>query len=1080
MDRLALCVPLALCACSLSEAPEGLAKAQPAATTVVYDWEALPLPVIPLPNDIATRHDPDSATGRRINASVVAPTGLERRVRELFDALDGWGVNMPITIPFSGPLDIESILAAHRDPTYGFADDVVYLVDVTPGSSEFGQARALDFGEGNYPAVLEDIEGYWKNDPRGWTNNIFFDETDEDTDGDGELDPGEDLNGNGKLDDGEDANDNGVLDPPEDSDADGILDVPNYLPGAKPARDDLAGRADALMTFYERETNTLIVRPMVPLLERTTYAVVVTRRLKDADGQAVGSPFDLVHHAAQTEALAPLTDVMPEGLGVDDIAFAFTFTTQTLQSDWVAVRDGLYGHGVQAHFAEAFPAELATIDEVREIDNPRFEGATNPHILYSENWVPAFQLIGGQLLGFDPNTEETRLLFESQQYIDYHVVGSFTSPQLFDRLDAEGNPLGYNDQSWPTDLDRVKTTPRSETVYFWLTIPREEISSLGDGETAPLVILGHGYGSQRFEMAQFAGFFAKHGLATIAIDCVSHGLGIDENTRSLALQLTKPLGISPFAKALLQDRAFDQNHDGIKDSGADFWTSYLFHTRDVVRQCGLDYTQLIRVIQSFDGERRWAFDVDGDGQNELAGDFDADGVVDVGAASILGMTGGSLGGIMSMFVGSVEPNIDVIVPIAGGGGLGDIGNRTKQGGVREAVHLRVMGPLYVGTIGEDAKIAIETIVPDLNDDAVRPIGTYAGVKVGDTLVVKNLVNDEVGCGYVAADGTVRAGAASDLGDLIELRFYAGPKLVHGSTGCDVVPGAEATLVVDTFGTDFDFQGEAFKTGRPLTALAEGLGIERSTPAMRRFLGIAQAVLDGGDPATYARHLLLDPLEYATGEKTGTHAMIVTTTGDMNVPASSGVTVGRAAGIIGYRENHPRFDRPANQVLLDTSIAEAVHTLARYLDTDGNPVHVDVENISEGLDLWGDTVPRCGDADVRGCPSGPLRIGFDETDVLGGTSAAFFPFTNPTGQHGFDFPGRMIDRFRQRCAEACVEGEPCECDGVETFDIGNYLFNMLGQYMATNSQSARFETCHWSDDCDYKQTPPEPRPKPDLE
>ena len=120
--------------------------------------------------------------------------------------------------------------------------------------------------------------------------SLFFDETDEDLDGDGILDPGEDLNGNGVLDPGEDLNENGLLDPPEDTDADGVLDKPNYLPGMNPARDDLPGRADALMYFYERESHTLIAQPLEPLRERTTYAVVVTRRLLDADGEPVGSP----------------------------------------------------------------------------------------------------------------------------------------------------------------------------------------------------------------------------------------------------------------------------------------------------------------------------------------------------------------------------------------------------------------------------------------------------------------------------------------------------------------------------------------------------------------------------------------------------------------------------------------------------------------------------------------------------------------------------------------------------------------------------------------------------------------------
>ena len=41
-----------------------------------------------------------------------------------------------------------------------------------------------------------------------------------------------------------------------------------------PARDDLAARADALMYFYERQSNTIIAQPLIPL-GQTTYAVLV-------------------------------------------------------------------------------------------------------------------------------------------------------------------------------------------------------------------------------------------------------------------------------------------------------------------------------------------------------------------------------------------------------------------------------------------------------------------------------------------------------------------------------------------------------------------------------------------------------------------------------------------------------------------------------------------------------------------------------------------------------------------------------------------------------------------------------------
>ena len=237
----------------ITEPPHGLADAAPAHTTVAFDWYAKPLPTIPLPNDVATRFDDTSPTKRRLNASLVADTDMETLTRTLFDELDGWGVYAPITIPFTRPIDVTSVRSRHcafapEDTARVHcafetdrSDDAVYLIDVDPGSPDLGAVIDLDVGHGHFPTVVEDIGGYWGSDPRGFTESIYFDEADEDVNGNGRLDPG------------------------EDTDLDGVLDVPNYLPGLHPARDDLRGRADALMDFYERETNTLIVRPMMPL-----------------------------------------------------------------------------------------------------------------------------------------------------------------------------------------------------------------------------------------------------------------------------------------------------------------------------------------------------------------------------------------------------------------------------------------------------------------------------------------------------------------------------------------------------------------------------------------------------------------------------------------------------------------------------------------------------------------------------------------------------------------------------------------------------------------------------------------------
>jgi hypothetical protein len=1065
-------VSLLVASCA-GEEPEGIAPAQSAATTVKMDFFHLPLPEIPLPNDIATRYDATSATGRRINASMIAPTQLESDIRMRIDQLDGWGTMQPIAIPFTGPIDPMSVIAGHDDVDYNTSDDVLYLINVDPDSPAFGELAHLDIGQGNYPMTLERGD-YGPHDPRGWTLSLVFDEADEDLNDNGVLDPGEDANRNRLLDAGEDRDGDGVLDGPEDTDADGYLDVPNYLPGLNPAREDLTARADALMTFYERQTNTLIARPMVPLLERTTYAVVVTRRIKDAAGNPVGSPYPSINHVGHNAALAVLPDVLPAGLALSDVAFAFSYTTGTNVSEWLAVRDGLYGHGVQAHLGRDFPAELGELYPLRDPEEVPGRGA--PWVLYQEQWTQALQLIATGALGLETGTAEFASVMRSTRYVDFHIMGSYESPQLFNRYDANGEFLPYNAQSWPADLDRVAAPARSETVSFWLAVPRREISRRGDGQPAPVVILGHGYGSNRLEALTFAGYLAEHGVATLAIDNASHGLFLDPETREQVETVVSLFGLGPFLEAVQHGRIYDFNRDGELVSGADFWTSYLFHTRDVLRQTVLDYMQLVRILRTFDGTTRWDFDIDGDGQPELAGDFDADGVVDVSASAGLHGLGGSLGGMTATLLGSLEPAMSTIVPISGGGGLADLGIRSQQGGVREAFIFWAMGPIYTVQPGEAGASVLGATLADLNDLKTITIADLTDVQPGDTIVAENLTNLERDCGYISAEGTARVQLPSDVGDSIRFSIYSGPALVTGDDDCAVIDGAMPTQVVDRFGRDVEFQNLRWRTGDALVSVVEGLGLRRAEPDLRRFSGLGAMVLDRCDPAVYAPFLSRTPLTYpGTGETTTTNALIVTTAGDMNVPASGGLTLGRAAGYIPYLESDERWGVPANQVIIDTYHAEAVHTLKRYTNaTTGEGVHIDIENFSEGTDIWGTDVPRLEE---------PLHLWAatvtDEGAALGGQSGAIFPYPVPEGQHGFPFPGQLPDRAEEQCEEACTEGSGCDCSDVATFDTGAYLFNMFGRYISTDGAEVHTEMCQSTGDCEWFNEPPPARPLPSL-
>ncbi len=1050
MKKLVIILPLLLgsTACFSPES-EGLALAQAADTHVLVDMFAQPLPILPLPNNLATRTDHDSATGLRVNASIHATTLFESEIRDAIAEIDGWGTFQPISIPFTGPINVQSVIDGHRDKNYDFSDDVIYLIDVDPESVDFGKLHPLDLGNGNFPVILKKTDNYGPNDPRGWINSLMFEEADEDVNG------------------------NGILDPGEDTDGDGLLDKPNYYPGADPDRNDYGARADALMTFWEKQTNTLLARVLEPLRERTTYAVIVTRRILDVNDKPIGSAFESINHPSQTEALKPLVenDLLPAGLELSDIAFAFTYTTQSIEAPMKAVRDGLYGHGAQAHLAEEFPPVVDTIETARNFDffkdQKGFE-IENVHIVYGEQWADGLREVGIEILDMEKDTAEYESMMNHLRYVDYFVIGSFLSPQLWDRGNDPKEWPRYNHQRWPADLHAKKAEARAERVYFTLAVPRKEVSARGEGKPAPVSVIGHGYGSSRFTVMQFGGLMAKYGYASIGIDDVSHGISVGVLERAVVNNILSSYGIEPFGNASFMDRAFDQNFDINKqvDSGADFWTAYLPHTRDVVRQSILDHMQLVRVVRAFDGMATWDFDINMDGQKDLAGDFDGDGHIDIGGPdTLMSAVGGSLGGMTSMLLGSLEPEISIIAPISGGAGLGDVGTRSKQGGVVEAFILRAFAPIFTGNLNLDThKLTFSTTVPNLNQEANYDLAVLSDVNVGDTLVIENLRNGEKGCGFVTGEGKFRAGVAADRNDPIRVLLYGGAKLL-GDEECSVIASAEPKSTLDTFEMAVMHQGETFDVGDPLVAIEEGAGMQRGHPSFRRFADFGQLVTDPADPGAFARHLAKEPMTYpGTGDVTGAHSIIITTIGDMAVPASSGMSFGRAAGMINYLDDDPRYGMPVNQKLIETYVAEAVDITGRAEGVADPNVHLDVENFSEGMDVWGDQVPRLDE---------PLHLGFGETDPLGGQSAAIFPLPEPHGAHGFAFPGEETDIGRDKCRAACAAAGDCAtagCDTLRVWDLGNYLFNMIGFHMQSGGKTIRSggsdtdDFCMAYDDC----------------
>lgn len=963
---------LALPECS-GDGPDTLRRAVRAGGPVVrYDLNARPFPEVPFPNDVATILDERSPTGRRLNISEIADTEMERRTRRKLNRYPGFGLYQPITVAFEAPLDLANIRArqvANRDPS----DDVILLVRLGDGPACDTGAPAerrrwpLDVGNGNFPLVLDrpcqynfadkvgdymcippECEG---EDPRARSSNLIFETVDEDTNG------------------------NGLLDPYEDTDFDGRLDEPNTWSGAP--SDDSAAAADDLVTFYEKETNTLVAQPLLSLHEATTYAVVLTKHLTDEAGRPVESPFRGVAAADQVPALRQLEELLPcYGMTLDDVAFAWTFTTGTPTRELLALREGLYGSGPFAALAAAAPPESLRPLVARDAEDGVLP--EKPYVLPMSMLQPILQPIAGQILETPGAGQE---LVVDSAAIDYWVDGRFLTPYLMVDKDGRATPKHPDDldEEFELDLDTGKVVFEPQEVPFLCSIPK---TTATHKPPFPVALYGHGYSGASFEIMGFAGRWARAGIALCAIEAPAHGLVIPEDEVAIQqlLQTLLPIAkLQAFYDAYQGGRARDIDNSGTigdLDNGGDFWVTNVFHVRDMLRQLILDQMQFVRVLRAIDGKRRGPTDVNGDGTPDLLGDFDGNGVPDLGGwidadgdgrrgadekENPYFIWGQSLGGISSAILAAVEPAVRVGVPSSGAAGLTHVSSRSTNVGVPEAVLLSMMGPFvyfrpHLGEDGQpDGRVDVGHLVANVNFPGRYVFHVSDKIRPKDRVIVRNTRTGREVSGFATDDLTFRLAVKVDALNAGEKRDVLG--LTDEDNGPKEVSDAQAVLlgdplvvvvldgfdgpvreVIDEVTVPFTYQGATWPVGAPVTALVEGFGYGRNSPNFRRILAFAQMIIEPADPAVYAPRIFERPFEfpYETGDVKAyrdgggrTSFVVVHSVGDSDVPIASGIALARTAGIVGLDEVDPRYGRTPNEVLLDNHVIEGVNRLNRY-------------------------------------------------------------------------------------------------------------------------------------------------------
>ncbi|MFW5740100.1 MAG: hypothetical protein ACOC1F_07010, partial [Myxococcota bacterium] len=497
--------------CSVDDAPAGLRATPPGQGAVVrYDMFHKPLPEIPLPNNLATWPDPSSRTGLRINASLIAHTDIEHNSRAKMNEIEGWATYGWISVAFDMPdkdrettaLDLSNIAARHHGDDFDLRDDAIYVVNLRTGIPV-----PLDVGEGSFNLTVRDKDKYWANDPRRSEQLLVFETYDETAAAAGTR----------------------TYSPSLDTDFDGVLDRPNLDdPDACPPppgdldlsdweqRERDRCIADHALTWYERDTDTLLVSPIVPLDESTEYAVVITDRMLDSKGRVVRSPFEWVYHPMQERGIAKLAEHLSRSdvasyygdigeTGLRHVAFAWTFTTQPVYDDMKKLRDGLYGQGPFSRLATQFPAEMRlepavgplAAKAVKEGKTPAASAVAACANKQGNMSIVRFEDIRNDMnelleaIGFGGGVAD-EIVASYENSVSYIAIGSYRAPYFL-----EGGPEG-NDPgaSFRLNFKTGEGKVYDNRIPFVILVPKADDKHR---PPFPVALYNHGSGNNALE-----------------------------------------------------------------------------------------------------------------------------------------------------------------------------------------------------------------------------------------------------------------------------------------------------------------------------------------------------------------------------------------------------------------------------------------------------------------------------------------------------------------------------------------------------------------------------------------------------
>jgi hypothetical protein len=364
--------------------------------------------------------------------------------------------------------------------------------------------------------------------------------------------------------------------------------------------------------------NTLHVESDEALAQRTRFAVIVTRSIRDRSGARTGATdaFRRFRASLRDDYRRALLEAMQAarhaGIREEDIAVASVFTTRSTTALLEKVRDQIREATPDPADFLLGPGARRTVFSLDDVTN----------IIFNQ------QMQLGQ--PFTPQTLDLHAIRHTYPgVVGTLAFGKYLSPDYEVHVsECDGAPSEYIPAvGTRSGVPGVRGT---NEVYFNLLLPSGPVPAAG----WPVAIVGHGVNQNKnVPMLNLGSSMAKHGVASITINAVGHGFG-PEGT----LEVSRTVGAPVTFKA--GGRGIDQNCDGAFGSTEGLRARSprgVLFISDGFRQTATDLMQLVRVIEA-------GMDVDGDGRAD----------VDPSRIYYFGSSLG--GGYGTVFLG-VEPNV---------------------------------------------------------------------------------------------------------------------------------------------------------------------------------------------------------------------------------------------------------------------------------------------------------------------------------------------------------------------------------------------------------------------------------------